>query len=602
MNIWTNVNMDEIQKIKNALSYIDPDVSYSEWLSIGMALHSWDEDIGFIEWDLWSKNGSKYEWRYIKDKWNSFRSNGGITLNTLFHMAKENGWNKEGEDEETMQNTYDPSQICDPSVLPFIALTKRKISAEVCRLYGVHTSVMEADGKTLDKSYFPYKKNGVVTGYHVRNHNPKDKRDKINADIGTGSGNLDLFGKEVASRSRRKRIFITEGRIDCLSLAETFKEHTKKDFKGFDGIVSINNGSSSALKDCLNNREFIESFQEVILVFDADEDGRKAASKVLKSFPRFKVAKLPEGLDCNEMRLQGRDKELYDLVMWKAENVRQGESIKIDDKFIEKALEKPKMGLSTPWPSVDKKIFGIRPHTIWIVGAAPKIGKSEHKNQLIQHLSFYHKRPVGVYDLEVHPVITAKQIISKHIGVNLIRPDADYNNEDLINSLKELSKTGIMFYDRGASREWSDIRICIEEQHILDGVCEFFLDPLTALISRYTAAEANDKLNEIMTDAADLVFKYPITLFMYSHVNNKPKGSLPHERGGKVLSSEFTGSRALEKWSHFGFGISRNRSDDCEPENENFSEISLLYSREPVTGYKLSRLYYDNETTKYLEE
>ena len=81
--------------------------------------------------------------------------------------------------------------------------------------------------------------------------------------------------------------------------------------------------------------------------------------------------------------------------------------------------------------------------------------------------------------------------------------------------------------------------------HLLDGISLFFIDPLTALISRYNSSEANDKLNEICTDMADLVNLYPITLFCYSHVNPKPKGSKPHETGAKVLSSEFTVSRAM---------------------------------------------------------
>jgi len=117
-------------------------------------------------------------------------------------------------------------------------------------------------------------------------------------------------------------------------------------------------------------------------------------------------------------------------------------------------------------------------------------------------------------------------------------------------------------YDRGASRDWIDIRIAIEEMYLLDGIRIFTLDPITALISRYKASDANDLLNEICTDMADLVQKYPITIFNYSHVNPKPKGIKSHEDGARVLSSEFTGSRAMEKWFHYGWGIRRNRSPD----------------------------------------
>ena len=158
----------------------------------------------------------------------------------------------------------------------------------------------------------------------------------------------------------------------------------------------------------------------------------------------------------------------------------------------------------------------------------------------------------------------------------------------------------VRFYDRSASRDWNDIRIAIEEMHLLDGINIFIIDPLTALISRYASSEANDKLNEIMTDMADLVLKYPITIFCYSHVNPKPKGNKSHEQGGKVYSHEFTGSRAMEKWAHYGHGISRDRSEDCPPERENISEFRMLFDRDFGQGYSCDVMF-DERTITYLE-
>lgn len=74
---------------------------------------------------------------------------------------------------------------------------------------------------------------------------------------------------------------------------------------------------------------------------------------------------------------------------------------------------------------------------------------------------------------------------------------------------------------------------------------------------------------------ADLVNKYPITIFAFTHLNPKMKGVKSHEEGGKVLSQEFSGSRACEKWSNLGLGIERDRSDACPEENE--TTASLRY-------------------------
>jgi len=97
-----------------------------------------------------------------------------------------------------------------------------------------------------------------------------------------------------------------------------------------------------------------------------------------------------------------------------------------------------------------------------------------------------------------------------------------------------------------------------------------------------------------------LVMKYPITIFCYSHINPKPKTSTPHEAGGKVLSSEFTGSRAMEKWAHYGHGISRDRTEDCEPARKNMSEFRMLFDRDFGQGYSCD-VYFDERTITYLE-
>ena len=114
---------------------------------------------------------------------------------------------------------------------------------------------------------------------------------------------------------------------------------------------------------------------------------------------------------------------------------------------------------------------------------------------------------------------------------------------------------------------------------MLDGCQVFQLDPLTALISQYSTSEANERLNSLMSDMADLVSQYPITIVAYSHVNPKAKGNTPHELGAPVLSSEFTGSRAQERWSHVGIGIRRNRAPDCPEHLKDVCFLDVLYDR-----------------------
>ena len=467
----------------------------------------------------------------------------------------------------------------------------RGVREEICKGFGVKVLLSENDGTTVTHEVYPDRLEGRVTGYEVKSI------DKKITSVGERKGKLEMWGQHIAQKNGGRKLFITEGRMDAMSLYQSLYDHKPANFKGKPSVVSVTRGATSAVKDMMNNREFIEQYTDVVLVLDSDDAGKKAVKDILKVFPACKVAHLPLK-DANEMLQAERSQELYQTVMFKSEAVRQGELVDIDEALIEKALVKPEMGIPFPWPSVNKATFGIRPNTIHVVGAAPKIGKSHHEYKLIQHLIDTGNK-VGVFDLENAPVKTALRIASKHAKQDFTRPDKDFNKDSVRTALVSLQGS-VRFYDRGASRDWQDIRICIEEMHMMDGINIFFIDPITALISRYTSSEANDKLNEIMTDMADLVNSYPITIFCYSHVNPKPKTSKAHEAGGRVLSSEFTGSRAMEKWSHYGHGISRDRTEECPPERQNVSEFYSLFDRDFGMSYHCD-VTYDPETTDYEE-
>ena len=494
-----------------------------------------------------------------------------------------------GEDNVVPINTQQKINI---NSLPTLEIADRKLTQETVERFGVKVAVSEQDGKTITHHYYPDTRDGKVVGHECRVVDTKQF-----TSIGDRKGDLDLWGQNLDTGT--KKLFITEGRLDAMSLYQAIKTHmpSKYNSNKEPAVVSLTRGVTGAAKDLLVNREYMQKFEDVILVFDQDTAGQEAIRDVLKTFPMCKVAKLSEK-DASDMLVKGKGNELYQSCVWDAAHQRQGQLVDIDDDLIQKATVKPEMGIPFPWVTVNRATFGIRPNTIHVVGAAPKVGKSHHEYQLIQHLiGLGHK--VGVFDLENAPVKTALRIASKQARTDFTRPDKEFDPERVKATLLSLQGS-VRFYDRGASRDWSDIRVCIEEQFRLDDTRLFFIDPLTALISRYNSSEANDKLNEICTDMADLVNMYPITLFCYSHVNPKPKGSKPHETGAKVLSSEFTGSRAMEKWFHYGHGISRDRTDECPLERKNVSEFYMLFDREYGQTYKCD-VYFDEDTVQYME-
>lgn len=79
--------------IREALTYIDP-WDRETWIAVGMALKDQLGDDGYDLWNEWSQGADNYNAQAAQASWRSFRGK-GITIRTLYHYARKNGW--EGE-------------------------------------------------------------------------------------------------------------------------------------------------------------------------------------------------------------------------------------------------------------------------------------------------------------------------------------------------------------------------------------------------------------------------------------------------------------------------------------------------------------------------
>jgi twinkle protein len=85
--------------------------------------------------------------------------------------------------------------------------------------------------------------------------------------------------------------------------------------------------------------------------------------------------------------------------------------------------------------------------------------------------------------------------------------------------------------------------------------------------------------------------KFDFEAVVLSHLNSPDKSSKSHENGGRVLESQFTGSRALMRYSHMMFGFERNK----QAQDPNCSIIRLLKNRKyGKTG--TCKTYYEAST------
>lgn len=472
------------------------------------------------------------------------------------------------------------------------AIPERKLKKRTLDHFGVRVGVSTEDGVTPYAMYFPHFAKGKVVSVKCKILDPKRMWW-----WGTKKG-VDPFGWRQALDSGSPRLFITEGEPDAIALAQVLEELERNpEYKQFPAVISITDGALSAagfFQEWLP--EFRRNFKEIIFVPDSDEAGAKAADAVAKIDPAVKIAKL-DGKDPNDMLMKGRKKALRNSVLFNAEVKKLDKVCTVDD-VMEDAMKMPEWGLSWPWPSLTKATFGYRRKEIYGLGAGVGIGKTAWAQELQSWIVEEHKKPIGVFMLEQPVGRTLKGIAGKIAGVPFHRPDVTFTQEFLQESIEAL-RGKVYLYNNFGVIDWQSVVEGIRYMNTAFGVRDFFIDNMTCFVSHVSASEGNDILNGIMGDMASLALELDISIFYFSHLN-APKTGLSHEQGGKVHEGQFTGSRAMMRYSHYLFGLSRNKDSELPEVERNTTTFDLLKDREFGRSAHFQMFY--NPNTDKLKE
>lgn len=423
------------------------------------------------------------------------------------------------------------------------ALGKRGITEETCRKFGY--TIGEHHGKKVQIAN--YRRDGQIVAQKIRY---ADKTFSFKGDMKLAG----LYGQHLWSPGRR--IIITEGEIDALSVSQAQENKWP--------VVSLPNGAQGAKKSIAREIEWLEQFEEVVLMFDMDEPGQDAAKEcaLLFSPGKCKIAYLP-AKDANELIQSGRTREII-TAMFNAKVFRPDGIVTFSD-IREKALKPAELGL--PWflPSLTDYTYGRRPGEVYGFGAGTGVGKTDFFTQEIKHTAIDLGEKCALFYLEQPPAETAKRVAGKLKGRRFHVPDGSWTEAELIAAFEQIESSGNVFmYDSFGSTEWETILAKMKYLVHTEGVKHIFLDHLTAL----AAAEEDEKkaLEKIMAEIASFTEANGLYFYFISHLAT-PEGK-PHEEGGRVMIRHFKGSRAIGFWSHFMFGLERNQQADDEDERQ----------------------------------
>lgn len=80
-------------RIRAALDCIPPDIGRDDWWRVGAAIKNEMGDGGFDVFDTWSRGAPSYAATDARDTWRSLDTDGGITVGTLYAIARSYGFN-----------------------------------------------------------------------------------------------------------------------------------------------------------------------------------------------------------------------------------------------------------------------------------------------------------------------------------------------------------------------------------------------------------------------------------------------------------------------------------------------------------------------------
>lgn len=486
------------------------------------------------------------------------------------------------------------AELAEVAALPVVGIPSRKLKDWALKRFGVRCELSQQDGKTPQLAWFPYGHADVsgVVAWKARVLEPKRMWS-----IGKMKDVLP-FGWRQAIRSGARTLYITEGEFDAVALYQILKEaNVGTQYESMEhAVISLPNGASSAAKTVRRMLPEIEKhFQETVLVFDQDEPGKEAADAVARIAPNFKVANLP-CKDANECLMEGAAKAARSAVVFRADKPKNSRIV-YGSSLRELARKEPEMGLSWPWKGLTEATRGIRRGETIYIGAGVKMGKSELVNAIAAHLMIEHDLPVYMIKPEEALPKSYKMILGKVAGRIFHDPTIPFDHEAFDKADAQVGDKAI-FQDIYQFGRWEDLKGDIRYAVTENGVKDVMIDPITCFTNTMNAATANEHLTAISAELSAMAKDYEFTAYIFCHLK-APDGD-PHERGGKVLSSQFAGSRAMMRSCNYMIGLEGNKDPELPLEERNVRHLKILEDREFGVSADIP-LYWDNRTGLFNE-
>lgn len=308
------------------------------------------------------------------------------------------------------------------------ALTDRGISKEAALRYNVKTNYDSA-GKVINRS-FPFKDvNSDLVGTKIKTPDKKM--------FSTGSINrATLFGQDLFPAGSNEYVTITEGEEDTLAVWDMLKSGNYESV-----VVSVKNGAGSAVREVQQNYEWLNSFKEIKICFDMDEQGQKAAAAVASKFPgKCSIVKMSHK-DANDYIKAGNANK-FKSHWHSAEKVKVKGVYEFEQLWDEMTKLDSFTSIPYPWEELNDKTYGMRTGELTIIKAPPKIGKTELLREIAFHAQETTDFHTGIVFLEEGLKRISQGFVAKKLNKPIHLPDVQVSQNELRDAFDDISSKG----------------------------------------------------------------------------------------------------------------------------------------------------------------
>lgn len=463
----------------------------------------------------------------------------------------------------------------------FRSMPERKLSKDTVKKYKI--GIPSNPDHKIEACFPRFNSAGMHSANQIRY---KDKKFSCEGAISDAT----LFG-QLEFPAGGRSITITEGYYDTASAYQM----TGSKWPNV-GVMS----ASTAKKEVVNNFEYLNSFSEIVLNFDNDESGRKAAEECASLFSPGKVRMmfLTEAKDASDYCQAGKEKD-YVHEWFRAPHFMP-DGLKLGKELWEDIENhKDPHSVPYPWEGLNSKLYGIRTSELVLLTAPTGVGKTSVCKAVEYALLTNEElkkegHGVGLLHLEEPKYDTAIGLMSIYANKPYHLPDTEKTTQELREAFDAVINTSrLVIWDHFGS---NSIEVVLNKiRHMVALGCKYIVvDHLSIIVSDQEGDERK-QLDEISTKLKTLTMNLDIAVICVIHVNRQGliRGSAGPEQVANIVIRLDRDLKSSNDWRRNVTTVSVEKNRFCgrtgpaswlmyDPETNRLTEMS----KEQVMEYE----------------